>query len=368
MIPIYKPYLPKKSLKYAYDALESQWISSIGKYKNIASNKLCKILNVKNSLLVSNGTVATHLIVKAIIYKYPNAKRVIVPNNAYVAAYNSLLFDNNNFVIECVDSNLKTWNADYSLLDREPDENTIFLIVHNMGNPVNVPALKRKYPKSIFIEDNCEGIFGEYEQKSTGTESICSSLSFFGNKNITTGEGGAVLVNDDDLFWYMHKIHGQGQTDVKFIHDVLGYNYRMTNVHAAILLGQLELYNEIKERKTEIFKKYKTLLSGISGIMFQEEESGCSHSKWMFGIRIEGNKSYSKTKYFFDQNQIETRPLFYSIESHPHLKNIINTQKSKNAIILNNECVILPSYPELTDIELEYITDTVKKYRKNLAS
>ena len=363
MISIYKPFLPKESLKYAYDAIESGWVSSLGEYKNLASNKLSKLMDVKHCLLVANGTVATHLLIKALKYKYPKAKNIIIPNNVYIAAYNSLLFDSlDEFNIYPVDANLKTWNADYLNLPIKPDENTVFFIVHNMGNIINVPKLKEKYPNSIFIEDNCEGIFGEYDLKASGTQSFCSSLSFFGNKNITTGEGGAVLINDDEVYDYLIKLHGQGQTDKRFIHDVLGYNYRMTNVHAALLFGQLELYQEIKNKKIKLFEQYKEQLINIPGIFFQEEESGCTHSKWMFGIRLAGNKSYENIKVFFDRHGIETRPIFYPITSHDHLKHI--KCDTTNATILNNECAILPSYPELKEFEITYICDIVKKFVK----
>lgn len=363
MIPIYKPYLPEKSLKYAIDAINSGWISSIGNYKNLAADKLCNILKVNNTLLTCNGTTASHLLIKALKFKYPNIKKIIVPNNVYVTAWNILFYDNNNYEIISVDADLKTWNADYSSLNINEDcKDIAFLIVHNMGNIINVPHLKQKYKYAVFIEDNCEGIFGSYNGISSGTESFCSSLSFFGNKNITTGEGGAVLINDDEVFDYLSKLHGQGQTNVKFIHDVLGYNYRMTNIHAGILLGQLELYEEIKSKKIEIFKKYKSLLNGVPGIFMQEEHSGCSHSCWMFGVRIDGNKNYNDSKIFFDKRGIETRPLFYPINSHKHLVNI--DSKVKIAEQLNNECIILPSYPELKDHEIEYIANCVKKYNK----
>lgn len=362
MIPIYKPYLPKESLKYAYEAIESGWISSIGDYKGLASNKLSKLLKIENVLLVGNGTLATHLIIKAIKHKYPNARRVIVPNNVYVAAYNSLFFDSSDyFNVECLDANLDTWNADYTNIKDEPDENTIFLIVHNVGNPVNVPVLKRKYPKSIFIEDNCEGIFGKYEGKPTGTESFCSSLSFFGNKNITTGEGGAFLTNDIEVYDHIVKVHGQGQTKTRFIHDVLGYNYRMTNVHAALLLGQLDHYEDIKSKKQKLFETYKKYLSNIPRVHFQNEEHDCVHSKWMFGIRIEGNASYEVSQVFFASQGIETRPMFYPVSAHKHLGSI-KYESNSIAAKLNNECIILPSYPELREIEIEYISDCVKKY------
>ena len=114
------------------------------------------------------------------------------------------------------------------------------MIVHNIGNVIDVPMLKNRFPNTIFIEDNCEGFLGKYGDKYTGTDSFASSISFFGNKTLTSGEGGAFITNDCDVFEYINKIKSQGQSNEKFIHDVLGYNYRMTNVQAAILLGQLE--------------------------------------------------------------------------------------------------------------------------------
>ena len=282
----------------------------------------------------------------------------------YIAAWNSIIFDNNDYELIILDANLKTWNADYNLLNIEENSDEVaFLVVHNMGNIINVPSLKRKYKNAIFIEDNCEGMFGEYEGYAAGTQSFCSSLSFFGNKNITTGEGGAVLINDEDIFNELTKIHGQGQTETRFIHDVIGYNYRMTNIHAALLLGQLEYYEEIKNIKKNIFNQYKKMLNGIPGIFYQEEESGCLHSCWLFGVRIENNRCYEDIKAFFDKKGIETRPLFYPITTHKHLSHL--NCEIKNAKKLNNECVILPTYPELKEIEIEYIADCVIKYRKN---
>ena len=126
------------------------------------------------------------------------------------------------------------------------DDNTAILVVHNIGNIINVPKLKLEFPNTVILEDNCEGFLGKYDNKYTGTESFASSISFFGNKTITSGEGGAFITNDDDVFEYINKIKSQGQSNEKFIHDVLGYNYRMTNIQAAILYGQLDSLSEIK--------------------------------------------------------------------------------------------------------------------------
>src|SRR5271168_2985323 len=162
MIPIYKPYLPINCLKYAHEALDSTWISSQGKYISMVTDKLQELLGVKYALPVFNGTVACHLLAKCGADK-KKLNTIIVPDNVYVAAYNGFLFDNNWRLIS-VECDLNTWNYDLTALDRVinvfPD--AAVLIVHNVGNIINVPKLKIKYPNTTFIEDNCEGLFGRY--------------------------------------------------------------------------------------------------------------------------------------------------------------------------------------------------------------
>ena len=150
MIPIYKPYLPKRSLKFAHDALDSTWISSTGKYIELSTEFLKDLLGVKNLKLVNNGTSATHLVVKALLYQNKDIKHVVVPNNVYVAAWNSILYENLNLMP--VDADLDTWNVDISKLNdilgiKDPKD-TAVMIVPNLGNIIK----NRKYTIAIDIE------------------------------------------------------------------------------------------------------------------------------------------------------------------------------------------------------------------------
>tara|TARA_R110000823_G_scaffold309803_2_gene434307 strand:+ start:3163 stop:4341 length:1179 start_codon:yes stop_codon:yes gene_type:complete len=364
MIPIYTPYLTKNTIKYATDAIESGWISSHGKYKKMAEDLLCEQFDCNHALLVSNGTCATHLLAKALRSKHPNINKIIAPNNCYVAAWNSFLFDGYDWKISLIDSSLNTWNADYSSV--KADENTAFLIVPNLGNMINVSKLKKLYPKSVFVEDNCEGFFGLYNNKRAGSESECISLSFFGNKDLTSGEGGAVLTSDSNIYEYIKKIHNQGQSEKRYVHDEMGYNYRMTNIQAAILYGQLQDSEEIKEKKHDIFKIYREGLKGISNISFQDTGAN-AHSNWMFGIRIHNSLGNEHALRYFKENKIETRPMFYPASAHGYLKNHkqIEFGSEINSTILNRECLILPSFPSLSKEELKYIIEIVKKYATN---
>lgn len=368
MIPVYKPYLTKQSIEYAEDAIKSTWISSHGKYIDMVKDKLITLSGSKHVILTNNGTSATHLTAIGLKHKHPNIKNIITPNNVYVAAWNSFKM-NPTYNIIPIDCNINTWNINYDdvhqTLDKGYDKtNTAFLVVHNLGNIINVPKLKKEYGDYIFIEDNCEGFLGKYDNKPSGCESLLSSVSFFGNKTITSGEGGAVFTDDIDLFTYLDSVKSQGVTTTKFKFDKLGYNYRMTNVQAAILLGQIECLDEILDKKNRVFNKYKENLSDFEGIEFQKIEKNTTHSKWVVGIRFTNltHKELKDLELFLYENYIETRPMFPPITYHDHFKDI----KSEISIAKNlyEQVLIFPSYPDLRDNEINRITNTIKNYLK----
>jgi perosamine synthetase len=360
MIPIYKPYFTENNLKYAHDAINSGWVSSQGEYLDLSKNKLKDLLGTKKVILTSNGTTATHLLALSLKYKYPHIKKIIVPNNVYVAAWNSFLFDK-EYELVPIDADINTWNFDLDKLESVIDETSAVLIVHNIGNIINVPNLKKRFPNTIFLEDNCEGFLGKYNDKYTGTESFASSVSFFGNKTLTSGEGGAFITNDDDVFEYINTVKSQGQSNEKFVHDVLGYNYRMTNIQAAILYGQLEIMDEIKEKKHKIFQQYRSIFDKNEKISFQEIDQNTVHSEWMFGMRFNEFNSEQKKQlelYLF-QHGIDTRPMFYEMNKHKYLSHIEN--EDYVAKKLSDQCLILPSFPQLTESQIDFIGNKILK-------
>jgi len=359
MIPIYKPYLPKHILKYAHDAIDSTWISSHGKYIELATNKLQELLGCEYIILTNNGTTATHLMSIGLNYKYPNIETINVPNNVYIAAWNSFRMSN-NYKFNVLDCDIDTWNPNYD--NFKCDEQQAILFVHNIGNIINVPQLKSKLNNHILLEDNCEGFLGKYDNKYSGTESWMSSISFFGNKTITAGEGGALLTNDEEMYNYLSSVRSQGYTTEKYIFDKIGYNYRMTNIQASLLYGQLEYMNEILELKENVWNTYHKYLDGVNGISFQKIEKNTNHSHWLVGIRFD-NLTLEKKKELelhLYQNDIESRPMFPPITYHKHYEN--EKCDIKNAKKIYETSLLLPSYPELTEIEIKKICHIIKKY------
>jgi perosamine synthetase len=370
MIPVYRPYLPKSALAHAHDAIDSAWLSSAGKYLGLAEAKLKELLGVKHVLLVNNGTSSCHLMSKCLRRK-SSKKQIICGNNIYVAAHNSFLMDANDWELIPVDASESSWNVDPTLLEKAmisyPDADV--LVVHNVGNVIDVPKLQAAHSERLFVEDSCEGFLGCYGDKLTGTVSLCSAISFFGNKNITSGEGGALITNDDDLYDFAKCTHGQGQSSKRYVHDMIGYNFRMTNIQAALLLGQLEVLPDILEMKSRVFSYYREKFANDERVVLQANEEGTTNANWMFGLRIIGHKDYDAAERFFRNAGVEIRPMFYPMSAHGHLidhPSIITDdelrQGDKIARQLNEECFILPSFPELKIEEQEHIVATVFAY------
>lgn len=371
MIPVYRIYKTKNTLKYLQRVYDDNWYSHGGYFYNYAKDMLASRLGVAHVLLTNNGTTATHLLAKILKNKAPITK-IATQNGSYVAAWNAFLFDG-DMTIDMVDLEEKTWNVNKERLlqhvSQEDPDDTAILLVHNIGNPIQIQSTKH-----LVVEDNCEGFLGLYHNgKHTGTNCLASSVSFFANKNITCGEGGAVLTNDTESYEYALAVHGQGQSSKRFVHDKLGYNYRMTNLSAAVLASQLEEVDDIFTKKTELFQQYRDALSSIDEISFQHVEPGAEHSHWMFGMKINGS-DYGSAEGFFKSHGVEVRPMFYPASTHRHIGQLMATDKvnivdgETVSEKLNKEVVIIPSFPDLTSAERSHIISVIKKYVHSISS
>ncbi len=366
MIPVYKPYFTKESLRYAHEAIDSTWISSHGKYLSMAEEKLKEITGSKHVILTSNGTTATHLVACGLRYKHPEINNLIVPSNVYIAAWN-MFIAKPQFLLEPVEASIQTWNFDRHKLEfqsrvNKSGKNTGILVVHNLGNIINVPELKKQFSDKVVVEDNCEGFLGSYNGMMSGTASLCYSVSFFGNKTLTSGEGGAFFTDDEEIYNEMNRVRAHGITSEKFIFNGIGYNYRMTNVQAALLYGQLEIRKEICDMKDEVFNLYKEELGGHHLIHFAKKEEAVVNPNWMLGVRFDISKEkMDKLILHLHSNDIETRPMFPPMNYHKHYKNMGSFSVSEK---LYETVLILPSYPELSRAEVKYICKTIKNFLK----
>lgn len=359
IIRVYEPDIQNYK-KSAIECIEDGWISNHGRFVEEATNKLKTIVNIPYCILMCNGTCATHFLFLSIKYKYPNINKIYVPNNCYVAAWNAVLMEYDINQMNLLKMDIDTWNIDTSEeYIKTLDTNSAMLVVHNVGNIINIPRLKKIRPDIIFVEDNCEGMFGKHENSFSGmsTSSLCSSCSFYGNKIITTGEGGAFFTNDEDLYNYVKSAYAQGQTKQKFLHDTHAYNYRMTNIQAGFLYDQLNNLDNILQNKYKIFNNYENLLEPLiaaNKIKLMKKEENTLNAPWMFTLRIVNNKyDINNLIDIFKKENIDIRPFFYPINNHKHLEVIKNDDSI--SYLLNREIIMLPSSPTITYQEQSYI-------------
>lgn len=356
MIKLSTIYNLKDSKKYINEVIDSNWISFTGKYVNKCETFLQDKLNVKHVLLTNNGTSATHCIIKSIKIKNPNCNKIYVQNNCYIAVYNMILTEFKKEQIVILPTDKETWNLDLNYLNHI-EKNAALVVINNIGNILPIRIIKEKRPDIIIVEDNCEGFMGKHNNVYSGTESLSSAISFYANKHITCAEGGAFITNDTMIYNKIKSFCRQGNTDKKFIHNVLAFNYRLNNINAALLFSQLEKLDEIIEKKKYIYSTYINLLKDIKNIKVQKILPNTEHSCWLIGINFQNiSHSYEEIDKIFRNNNIEIRPFFYDIRKHKHLKKIEVLDNK----YFNNNIILLPLHPKLKKKDIEIIINTIK--------
>jgi perosamine synthetase len=358
-IPIYQPSLTGNEKKYVLDCLESTWISSKGKYISLFEKEFADKVGSAYATTVSNGTVAIHLALLAL--GLGEGDEVIAPTFTYIASINAIAYTGAKPVF--ADSLMDTWQIDPEDVKKKITPNTkAIMAVHLYGHPCDMDALKKICDEhDLFLIEDCAEAFGTlYKGKHVGTFGDISTFSFFGNKTITTGEGGMVITNDATL--HDRAVHFKGQGLAKhrqYWHDVIGYNYRMTNICAAIGLAQLEQADEFIEKKLQVVEWYKQFLKDVD-VEFHRQIGNVKHSYWMFSILVKDPGDRDKLRQSLDTVGIETRPLFYPVHTMPMYSS--RFQKHEVAEYLGWRGINLPSYPFLAKEQVQFISESIKKY------
>lgn len=359
-ISVAQPNLIGKEEQYVLDCLQSTWISSNGQYINKFENSFSAYMQTRNSLACANGTVALHLPLLALGLK--PGDEVLIPSLTYIATANTVRYCGATPVF--VDCDPNTWNIDPEDAKKKINSKTVGIMpVHLYGNPCDMDALMTiAEDENLFIvEDAAECHGAEYKGKKAGTFGKAGIFSFFGNKIITTGEGGMVVTDDDELAHRMRILKGQGMDPARrywFI-DV-GYNYRMTNIEAAIGLAQLEnIQTHIAERE-RVAKAYEELLAPhLDLVQPQRITPNSKNVWWMYSILISKNARISRDELILalDKDGIETRPLFYPMHvMPPYYSEHADCPVSEDVA---SRGLNLPTHAQLTPNDLEYIVDRV---------
>jgi perosamine synthetase len=369
IIPVNSPIITKEDALEVFKTVKSGWVSSTGKKIIDFEKKFAKLTNRKFAATVSNGTAALEIALKTLNIK-PNSE-VIIPTFNIISA--ALAVIKNNLKPILVDSDLKTWNMCLKDFENKITKKTKAVIVtHTYNFPCNMNQIIKicKQKKIIIIEDAAEMIGQTYRGKPCGSFGEISTFSFYANKHITTGEGGIILTNKKNLYEKACSLRNLafGKKN-RFNHDDIGWNYRFTNMQAALGLSQLKRIKKIVSIKRSIGMQYFNLLKNNKNISIQEpKQNNENNIYWIFGILIKKKTKFSRKaviKKLLKKN-IQTRDFFWSMHNQKIFNNkkIFKKNKFPNADYLSRHGFYIPSGINISKKEVKYVADTINNIIK----
>jgi len=361
-LSVAEPVLDGREREYVLACLDSTWISSNGEFIERFERAFAEHCGVEHAISCSNGTVALHLALVGL--GLGQGDEVICPTLTYVASTNCVIYCGATPVF--VDSEPTTWNMDPEAVARKVTERTRAIIaVHLYGHPVDIDPLREIAAAHDLwlIEDAAEALDAKYRGRTVGSLGDVATFSFYGNKVLTTGEGGMVVTNDAALARRMRQLRGQGQDfERRYWFPIVGFNYRMTNVAAAIGLGQLERVEWHVARRRENAAGYRTRLGQDARLEFSPESAWAESSFWMSSVLIRhaGRKQRDEIMARLAHRGVETRPFFYPMHILPPYRDaaqgVFPVADDLSARGMN-----LPSGAALTDSDIERVCRELKE-------
>ena len=361
-IPVAEPALVGKEHEYVADCLATNWISSAGRYVDAFETAFADFCGMEHALSCANGTVALHLALMA--EGIGPGDEVIVPTLTYVATANCVRYCGATPVF--VDSERETWNLDPELIEDAVTERTRGIVaVHLYGHPANMdPIMGIADRHGLWvIEDAAEAHGARYKDRIAGSIGTSAIFSFYGNKIITTGEGGMVVTNDTDRAARMRILKGQGQDPGRrYWFPVVGYNYRLTNVAAAIGLGQLERVDWHLGRRRENAEWYRADLESVDWLSVSPEADWASNAYWMTCGLLHANAPVGRDELMkrLEQEGVETRPFFYPLHTLPPYREDAGGRSFPVAEELAAGGLNLPSSALLKRDDVSYVAQAIK--------
>lgn len=359
-IPVSAPMLVGNEKKYVNECLDSSWISSCGGgFVERFERAFAEFCGVRHAVACCNGTTALHLALAAL--GITAGDEVIVPTLTFVATANAVTYCGARPVF--VDSEPATWNLDPAQVEARITPRTrAIVVVHLYGLPAEMDAITeiaRRHDLFV-VEDAAEAHGAEYKGRRAGALADIACFSFYGNKIIATGEGGMVTTNDDALARRVAQLRGQGvDPERRYWFPVVGYNYRMMNLAAAIGLAQVERADWHTGRRREISAWYKKRLAGVDGIAWQPEPEHARHARWLFTLTLDEELSASRDAIMskMEGRGIETRPIFYPMHLLPPYCETARRCALPVAEEIARCGISLPTWAGLTRDDVDFVCD-----------
>ncbi|MGD0088582.1 MAG: DegT/DnrJ/EryC1/StrS family aminotransferase [Planctomycetota bacterium] len=368
VIPVAAPDLSGNEEKYVVEAIRSSWVSSTGAFVQRFEKEFAAACGTKSAIGCCNGTVALHLAMLALDVR--PGDEVLVPSLTYIATANAVRYVGAEPVF--VDLDPDTWCIDPSKLEASITRRTRGIIpVHIYGHPADMDAINHiaAVHGLWVVEDAAEAHFAKYKGRPVGSLAPMATFSFYGNKIVTCGEGGAITLDDQHLELRTRTLRGQGMDPLRrYYFPVTGYNFRITNVACAMLCAQLERARQILERRHAIFAAYREQLQGIPGIGFQPAASWAEPVPWLYCITVDP-KEYGCTRdelmARLAENGVDTRPFFIALH---HLPPFREESRRRGANLSATERLSvsgmnLPTFNTLGDNDIQRICEVIRKSR-----
>jgi perosamine synthetase len=363
-IPVNTPILSGNELEYVKNCIETGWISSEGPYINEFEDKFSQYIGVRNGIAVSNGTAALDIAIAAL--NIGPGDEVILPTFTIISPILQVIRSGATPVL--VDSDPITWNMNVNeVISKITLKTKAIIVVHIYGLPVDIdPILEVCREKGIYLIEDAAEMHGQtYKGKMVGSFGDISTFSFYPNKHITTGEGGMLLTNNQDIAERCKKLRNLAfePSKPRFVHYELGWNYRMTNLQAALGLAQLERIDFHIEKKRNIGTAYQNGLNGVRG--FQLPLASTDYAEniyWIFGLIAESIELKNYTIEKLTKLQIGTRPFFWCMHEQPVFQNMGLFKGEKYPIAENMaRCgFYLPSGLGLSELEIKEVIANFK--------
>jgi len=374
MIPLSVPHLAGNEWTYVKDCLDTGWISSVGSYVTAFENKVAEYTNSRFGVACVNGTNGLHIAL--IINGVSRGDLVIVPNITFVASLNAIKYAGADPIL--VDIDPETWQMDVNLLEVFLKEQTrvekqdcihngtgkrikAIMPVHVLGNIGNITKLQELCTayNLAMIEDATEALGSWYNGKHAGTFGKTGVFSFNGNKIISTGGGGVIVTDDEQLARKAKHLTTQAKVGDEYMHDDIGYNYRLVNVLAAIGLAQMELLPSFIEKKKNIDNYYRQQLAGLGDIKFQQVLPGTDPNCWLFTFRTKKMRSLLDC---LNSQAIQSRPFWVPMNQLQMFKDDMYVNGQNHSRLIYEESISIPCSTGITQEQLETVSKAIRHF------
>lgn len=369
IIPVCEPTLVGNELKYVTQAIETNWISSAGSFIRDFEARFAAACGTNYGIACANGTVAMHLALATLGLK--PGDEVIIPTFTMIATANAVTYCGATPVL--VDMEPTYWQMDIDqVADKITPRTKAIVPVHIYGHPTDMdPLLELAQQHGLLVvEDAAEAHGGEYKGKRCGGLGDAAGFSFYGNKIITTGEGGMVTTNNREIARLAWNLRDHAfSSERHFWHKYVGFNYRMTNLQAAVGLAQVEQLDRFVEQRRRNAAEYTSRLHGIPGITPPAQATWAKNVYWMYGILVDEaayGLNRDQLRRVLADHGIETRTFFIPMHCQPIYWEQFKGQRYPVAERLCRDGVYLPSASSLTVAEIEYITAVIREVCPNL--